>query len=332
LENFGSFLQRYRNRHPINSIGREETKTTSRPDDITLANSESKETKRFSTARRAGTTSANAVVDIAALSHQGLVRSNNEDSFLALTLERRIRTLITNLPDPIFQDYAEVAYGMIVADGMGGAAAGEVASRTAISVLIDLVIETPDWIMRLDEERANQILKRTDERIGKLATALAEAARINPGLSGMGTTLTLAASLGSDLLVAHVGDSRVYLFTEGQLVRLTKDQTMAQLLADLGVISADDLTTHHARHVLTSAITATGSKIEVELHHLGLASGDQLLLCSDGLTEMVADEDIKAILKEHNPVAQSCQALVDAALAAGGKDNVTVILAKYQLP
>jgi len=272
------------------------------------------------------------VVDIAALSHQGLVRSNNEDSFLALTLERRIRTLITNLPDPIFQDYAEVAYGMIVADGMGGAAAGEVASRTAISVLIDLVIETPDWIMRLDEERANQILKRTDERIGKLATALAEAARINPGLSGMGTTLTLAASLGSDLLVAHVGDSRVYLFTEGQLVRLTKDQTMAQLLADLGVISADDLTTHHARHVLTSAITATGSKIEVELHHLGLASGDQLLLCSDGLTEMVADEDIKAILKEHNPVAQSCQALVDAALAAGGKDNVTVILAKYQLP
>src|SRR5262249_16829312 len=93
------------------------------------------------------------------------------------------------------------------------------------------------------DERSGQVLKRTDERIERLTKALTEAAEINPSLSGMGTTLTLAVSLGSDLLIAHVGDSRAYLFTEGQLVRLTKDQTMAQLLADLGVISADELAT-----------------------------------------------------------------------------------------
>jgi len=301
--------------------------------DITLTDGKTAETKRSSTGRRPANTSANVVVDIGALSHQGLVRTNNEDSFLVTTLERRMRTLVTNVPArQISQNYSEVAYGMIVADGMGGAAAGEVASRTAIASLVDLVIETPDWIMRLDDEQTRQVLKRTNERIGKLAAALTEAAKINPQLSGMGTTLTLAVSLGSDLLIAHVGDSRAYLFTEGQLLRLTKDQTMAQLLADLGVISSDDVAIHHARHVLTSAITAGGSKIEVELHHLYLASGDQLLLCSDGLTDMVADNDIKAILKENKKAAESCQALVDAALAAGGKDNVTVIIAKYQLP
>jgi len=144
--------------------------------------------------------------------------------------------------------------------------------------------------------------------------------------------LTIAASLGSDLLIAHVGDSRAYLLTEGQLLQLTKDQTMAQLLADIGVISQDALATHNSRHILTSAITASGSKIDVELHHLHLADGDRLLLCSDGLTDMVSDRDIKTILKDGNTAAEICQSLVDAALAAGGKDNITVISANYLIP
>src|SRR5215468_1236700 len=186
--------------------------------------------------------------------------------------------------------------------------------------------------MRLDEQRTTEVLRRADERMRKLARALNDAAASNPQLSGMGTTLTLAASLGADLLVAHVGDSRAYLFTEGQLVRLTKDQTMAQLLADLGVISVDNLSRHHSRHVLPSAISATDAKVEVELHHLYLASGDQLLLCSDGLTEMVTDNYIKAVLTQNKKVDESCQALVDGALAGGGNDNVTVILARYQFP
>jgi len=301
-------------------------------EDTTLTGDESAETQKLPTFRP-GTLSANVLVDIAAVSHQGLVRTNNEDSFLVTTLERRMSTLLTNLPaSQISQTYREVAYGMIVADGMGGHAAGEVASRTAISNLVDLVIETPDWIMRLDEERTARVLKRTEERIMKLAEALNEAAEINPDLSGMGTTLTLAVSLGADLLIAHVGDSRAYLFTEGQLVRLTKDQTMAQLLADLGVISTDDVVRHRAQHVLTSAIAAADLKIEVELHHLRLANNDQLLLCSDGLTDMVADDYIKAVLQKNNTAAQGCQALVDSALAGGGKDNVTVVLAKYEIP
>jgi protein phosphatase len=108
---------------------------------------------------------------------------------------------------------------------------------------------------------------------------------------------------------------------------------MAQLLADLGVIREAEVATHRQRNVLLDAISTTaGSKIAVELRHLQLTNGDKLLLSSDGLTDMVTDDDIRAILQADKPAAESCEALVEAALAAGGKDNITVILANYQLP
>ena len=259
----------------------------------------------------------------------GLVREHNEDNFLIVDLD-------TSEAD--FSKTREYELGrrgalLVVCDGMGGAAAGEVASRTAIAELVDMVVKTPDWIMRLDNEKVNRVLKRSEERIRKLSNALMKAVKGDPKLSGMGTTLTLAASHGSDLLICHVGDSRCYLFTAGKLVRLTKDQTMAQLLADLGVIREDEVATHHQRNVLTDAITTTdGSKMAVELRHVYLRDGDKLLLCSDGLTDMITDDDIKSILQAERPAADSCEALVEAALAAGGKDNITVIQANYQLP
>jgi protein phosphatase len=279
------------------------------------------------------TISSRTVVDVGALSHPGKVRPNNEDSYLVMRFGRSMRTLFTNLPadqEPAL--HAEIGYGLLVADGMGGAAGGEVASQTAIRSLIDLAIQTPDWIMNLNDQRADQVLQRMEERFDRLRKALTECIQNDPGLSGMGTTMTMAMSLGGDLIIAHVGDSRVYLFTHGQLVRLTKDQTMAQLLADLGVISPDEAQKHHSRHVLTGAITAGGQKAEVELHHVRLANGDRLLLCSDGLTEMVSDPQIATVLERPEPATKSCQSLVDMALEAGGRDNITVVLADYQIP
>jgi PPM family protein phosphatase len=277
--------------------------------------------------------SSRTIVDLGALSHRGKVRPNNEDSFLVTRLGRSLTTLITNLPNGCVPNlHAETGYAMLVADGMGGAAGGEIASQTAIKALIDLAIQTPDWILNLSDQRADQVLHRMEERFAGLKGALTECIRTDPGLAGMGTTMTLAISLGADLVIAHVGDSRVYLFTYGQLVRLTKDQTMAQLLADLGVIRPEDVDKHHARNVLTSAIMADGQKAEVELHHLRLADGDRLLLCSDGLTEMVSDAEIAAVLEKGKTAMESCQTLVDLALEAGGKDNITVVLAGYQIP
>ncbi len=272
-------------------------------------------------------------VDLAALSHPGRIRSNNEDHYIVSRFDRAMQTLLTNLPEGETPEaYAETAYGLLVADGVGGAAAGEIASRTAIQALVDLVVETPDWIMRLDEPLAQEVLQRMERRFQKVREVLVERARIDPSLRGMATTLTVACSIGTELLTAHVGDSRAYLFRDGRLEHLTRDQTMAQSLADAGAIGQGDIATHPARHVLTSALATRGAFAQVELKRSRLMNGDQLLLCSDGLTEMVPDDEIAAALKAPGLASEACHVLVDLALEAGGKDNVTVVLGKYRIP
>jgi protein phosphatase len=281
---------------------------------------------------RSATVSARTDLDLGALSHPGKVRPENQDSYLVTQVVRSMQTVLTNLPPGEITDlHSEIAYAMLVADGVGGAAAGAVASRTAISALLDLAIQTPDWVMQPGEQSASRVMARMKERFERLREAFEESAIINGRLTGMGTTLTLAVSLAADLVIAHVGDSRAYLFTENQLIQLTKDQTVAQLLVDLEAIRPEEVRTHHARHVLTSAITAE-RKAEVELHHVRLADGDQLLLCTDGLTGMLTDGDIAAQLRKQQPAMECCQALIDSALAAGGTDNVTVALARYKIP
>jgi serine/threonine protein phosphatase PrpC len=273
-------------------------------------------------------------VDLAALSHPGKVRRNNEDHFMAARFDRTMRTLATNLPEgEVPPLYSETVYAMLVADGVGGAAAGEVASRTAIHAIVDLVIETPDWIMKLDEPLAREVLARMERRFQRVREVLVEGAAADPGLRGMATTMTVACSLGPELLTAHVGDSRAYVLRKGgRLERLTRDQTMAQSLADAGAISQEDVDRHPSRHVLTSALATRGAFVQVDLKRSRLEDGDQLLLCSDGLTEMVSDETIARVLAAPGPSADACQRLVDLALEEGGKDNVTVVLGRYRIP
>jgi len=283
--------------------------------------------------KRAGASSL-VEVDLAALSHPGKVRRNNEDHFMAARFDRTMRTLSTNLPEgDIPREYAETAYGLLVADGVGGAVAGEIASRTAIHAIVAPVIETPDWIMQMDEPLANEVLARMERRFQRVREVLIERAAADPGLRGMATTMTVACSLGPELLTAHVGDSRAYVFRKGgRLERLTRDQTMAQSLADAGAITQEEVATHPSRHVLTSALATRGAFVQVELKRWRLEDGDQLLLCSDGLTEMVSDETIATVLASPGPSAETCRRLVDLALEAGGKDNVTVVLARYKIP
>ncbi len=272
-------------------------------------------------------------VDFGAVSHRGRVRPVNEDSFLVARFKRSLHAVFTNLlPGLVPDSYAETGYVMLVADGMGGMAGGEAAGRTAIGALVELFIKTPDWIMRPDEDNTREILRRMEERFGQLTDALTERAEVEPYLSGMGTTLTMAASIGADLVVAHVGASRAYVYRSGHLLRLTSDQTVAQELAKAGLIRPEEVATHHARHVLTGAITAGGERAEVELRHVRLVNGDKLLLCSDGLTEMVAEQKISEALERQAPAADACRELIDMALKAGGRDNVTVVLAGYRIP
>jgi protein phosphatase len=272
-------------------------------------------------------------VDLAALSHQGKVRRNNEDHFLAARLDRTMQTLLTNLPTGhVPERCSETIYGMLVADGMGGAAAGEVASRMAISALVDLVLQTPDWIMSLDAERSRVVLQRMARRYQQVNEILTERARTDPSLYGMGTTMTLTCSLGADMIVGHLGDSRAYLFRQGQLHRLTRDHTVAQALAERGAIRPEEAATHPLRHILTEVIGTKGGTVHADLHRLGLVDGDQVLLCTDGLTEMVTEAAIAKVLEQARPAADACATLIEMALEGGGKDNVTVVLGRYDIP
>lgn len=273
-------------------------------------------------------------VDLAALSNPGKVRRNNEDHFMAARFDRTMRTLATNLPEgEVPLRYAETVYALLVADGVGGAAAGEIASRTAVQELVELVLETPDWIMRLDDRLAQEVLHRMEGRFQRIRETLVARAEADPSLRGMATTMTVACSLGPELMTMHVGDSRAYLLRHGgRLERLTRDQTMAQSLADSGAIRQDEVAHSPLRHVLTSALATRGAFVQVELKRWRLEDGDQLLLCSDGLTEMVTDEVIARTLAGAPTSADACRKLVDLALEAGGKDNVTVNLARYAIP
>ncbi len=272
-------------------------------------------------------------IDVAALSDKGKVRERNEDHFFVARGGRHIATLLSNIPSSdVPTRFEETGYLMIVADGMGGHAGGEVASRMAIATLINIILHMPDWILRLDEEHAQKVMERAAERYRKVHEALQEKARLDPKLRGMGTTMTGAYSLGDDLFVAHVGDSRAYLFRDERLQLLTRDQTQAQLMADIGMISQKEVARHRLRHVLTSALGGTEKAVRVDIQRLKLANGDRLLLCTDGLTEMVDDAGIARELASSESSAAACRRLVDAAIANGGKDNVTAVLARYSIP
>src|SRR5262249_15809097 len=155
-------------------------------------------------------------IDASALSHTGHRRANNEDHFLVAKVSRALDTLTTSLPPGDVPEHTEeINYVMIVADGMGGHAAGEVASRMAISALIKMALEVADWILRVDEGYARAIAQRSKTRVRKIGAMLVERGQKESALKGMGTTLTIARSLGRDLMITHVGDSRAYLLRGG---------------------------------------------------------------------------------------------------------------------
>jgi protein phosphatase len=272
-------------------------------------------------------------VDMYALSHQGHVRSNNEDHYLVLRVGRALETVLSNLsnnqPGDLFE---ETAYGMVVADGLGGSAGGEVASREAIYTLLSLVLRTPDWQFRWGAREENTVMWRMTDRFRRVNEALLQEAAAQVGLVGMSTTLTAVVTHGDSLIIGHVGDSRAYLLRRGKLERLTRDHTLAQRLIDTGIIAADDDLAHGLRNVLMQALGSRESECVPDVRHYSLEDGDQILLCTDGLTDMVDDESIESLLTKAGSAQTACRNLIDAALSNGGKDNVTVVVAKYSFP
>jgi serine/threonine protein phosphatase PrpC len=269
-------------------------------------------------------------IDVAATSHAGHVRTNNEDHYLVVRFGRSLESIQTNVkPEILRPNYNLTGYALLVADGLGGMAGGEVASRTALAKIVNLVIDTPDWILGFeDNAKVDTIMSRMTERFLKVDETLKDQADHDASLSGMGTTLTTAATLNDDMVIGHIGDSRAYLFRNNALTQLTRDHTVAQELIDAGIDRADPAT-QSMRHVLTAALGSLGSRIQPEVQRIHLQEHDQILLCTDGLTEMVDDKTIASLLRNTSAAAKACEDLTTIALAAGGSDNITVVLARF---
>ena len=272
-------------------------------------------------------------VDFGAISDVGKVRANNEDHFRIARTSRTMRTLMSNLPSGQVPDYFEdVAYGMIVADGMGGEAAGEIASMMAITIGVNLRLNAVKWNLKINEQEARDLMDRACGMIHQIDEALAQRARSDPALQRMGTTLTTTYSVGDDLFLFHVGDSRVYLYRGDRLLQLTHDHTVAQALVDAGHIAAEEVASHRMRHCLTNVMGSQTNQLHVEMLQLRLLDRDRILLCTDGLTEMTREDEILELLRRIEDSGEACRALVDLALQHGGKDNVTVLIARYHIP
>ncbi|QDV33415.1 PP2C family protein-serine/threonine phosphatase [Tautonia plasticadhaerens] len=273
------------------------------------------------------------LVSSAAGTDVGRVRKNNEDHFLVSRLRRVVEVESTNLdPFLIPPMHEEVGHLFAIADGMGGMASGEEASRLAISSGLELVRESARWHLDFSDPAEIDDLMTTCRRyIRQINRRVYEHASTNAAMEGMGTTLTVAYSVGLRLFVIHVGDSRIYLAHGGYLQQLTRDHTVAQDLATTGKITQAEVKSHRMRNVLTNYIGSPSDGIEAELHRLDLADGDRLLLCSDGLTDLVDDARISSILAGESAPQAACDRLIDSALRAGGRDNVTVIVAHYRV-
>jgi protein phosphatase len=202
----------------------------------------------------------------------------------------------------------------------------------AISGLIRLVLARPDWILKFDGTQGEEVQRRAIERLQAIHGEILARARENPALDGMGTTVTIAVSLADDLQIAHVGDSRAYLLRGTSLSRLTRDHTYVQQLLERGQLSTDDAAKHRLRHILTGVVGGTAPEVAVDVDLLQLLDGDRVLLCSDGLTDLVTDAEIAKFMNEMTTADQVCHQLVDLALERGGPDNVTAIVARYTIP
>ncbi len=269
----------------------------------------------------------------AGISHPGKVRQNNEDHFLIAKLAKSMKILQTNLPQTGTTRFSEEdGYLLVVADGMGGAAAGERASALAILSIEQFALNTLKWFFHLGGRGESVLLDELRQSVEAADRSVMDAATDDRHLSGMGTTLTVGYCVGADLYIVHAGDSRAYLCREGHLEQVTTDHTLVQLLVENGLITPEAAKTHARRNVVTNVVGGPQAGVQAEIHKVQLREGDIILLCSDGLTEAVADDRIAAILTRDEAPKALANRLVEAALDSGAPDNVSVIVARYHQP
>jgi serine/threonine protein phosphatase PrpC len=264
-------------------------------------------------------------LDFFGLTHRGLVRQSNQDHYLVSTLHKTARVRATSLPNPeLFELPSQrLASFAMVADGVGGHHGGETASRAAVESIADYVKETMNAFYAADESDERAFFSALRDAAATSHRTVIERADAS-GESTAATTLTLFVAVWPTLYILHIGDSRLYLYRGGELRQLTRDQTMAQDLIDAGALPKEVAARSPLAHVLTSALG--GAEATPDVSKAELKRGDALLLCTDGLTKHVSDDAIAERMRTMTSAEQVVRALVDDALAAGGTDNVTVLV------
>jgi protein phosphatase len=268
---------------------------------------------------------ASLAYEFGAASHEGRCRSENQDHYIVVRRTRTQQLLFTNVPTELLTLPTDEAFGMAVADGMGGSGSGSLASQLAIRTAWELAGRTTSWIMKLESLDSGELADRVEGFVHSMQQAFLHEFETNPQFVHSGTTWTSAYLVSSFAILAQIGDSPAYLWREGIMSRITTDHTVAQEFVAAGV--SPELAGRYS-HMLTRCLGFDSPTVRPDVYHLRLQAGDQLLLCTDGLTGMV-DECRIAECLDGAPNAQSaCDGLVALALAAGGIDNVTTVLAQ----
>jgi protein phosphatase len=279
---------------------------------------------------QASVTAPHLVVRTFGLTDRGRVRKDNQDQFLIAELAKAMEVRQSSLGGAGTQYGHDRGHLLMVADGMGGHAGGEQASALVVGSVENFALNTLQAFAQHEGGQGQGILHDLQGALSQADALVFQAAAAHPELRGMGTTVTLAYVLGATLFVIHVGDSRCYLLRDGRLYQLTHDHTVAQELVSHGAITPEVAATHQYSHVITNAVGGTSQGVQAEVHKLGLGPGDVLLLCSDGLTGMLPDARLAELLLAESDPETACRRLVDEACAAGGRDNVTAIVARVE--
>jgi protein phosphatase len=262
------------------------------------------------------------VVHVFGRTDVGRTREHNEDSFVVADLTKQNATLQPEVRTHVSGERGTL---FMVADGMGGAAAGEIASAMAVDIVLDELREHWNAAPAADPMSFAATLKMATEvanlRIHQFATE-------HPEHRGMGTTATVAGLLGDTLYLTQVGDSRAYIVRNGTARQITKDQSLMQRLIEAGEITPEEAEQNDRRNIILQAL-GPEPRIKIDLTHQQIRRGDVLVLCSDGLSGQVRPDEIAAIVSEETDLVAVCKRLIDRANDTGGPDNITVIAARF---
>jgi serine/threonine protein phosphatase PrpC len=263
--------------------------------------------------------SADIAIEVFGKTDVGLIREHNEDNFLIADVTAGVRTNDGQQTLPV--KLGDKGALLLVCDGMGGAAAGEVASQMAV----DCIYETLAASAPQERDAFARLVRRSVERANE---RIFIQSRDNQSERGMGTTCTVAGLVDSTLVVGQIGDSRCYILREGQLAQVTKDQSLAWQLIEAGAMTLEEAKAFEHANIILQAL-GVQERVEVVLSQVSLRKGDVALLCSDGLHGPVSDEELLAVLVMEPDLQKAAQALIQKALDRDGPDNVTVVLARF---